>query len=244
MGGGRLHRPDRQGLPQGGQPCPPIEEDYGSQDGEHQGLNPTTCQGRTTVPPPQRRKGAEGPPKGVSHATPPPPPLCCEVDTFLSYRQIGLTFDGGRGTLKPANTGTPRGSPISPILFLIYLRFLFTTIQDQHPDTRIPSHNSVTCLVVGDTEENCRKLEAIARTASKWGDSDAVAFDDPKTELPHFYRRRQTPECPVTLPNGTVIKPSPVVRWRVFSLTESLALKPMSTRRWYLLVEHSRRSAD
>ena len=69
-------------------------------------------------------------------------------------------------------------------------------------------------MFTGDTEEeNCRELEAIASTAFEWGDNNAVVFDDPKTELIHFHRQRQTPECPVILPNGTVIKPSPVVRW-------------------------------
>ena len=43
------------------------------------------------------------------------------TDTFLSNRQIGLTFDGVREDLQPVNTGIPKGTPISPILFLIYL---------------------------------------------------------------------------------------------------------------------------
>ena len=51
------------------------------------------------------------------------------TDSFLSNRQIGLAFDGERADLQPVNIGIPQGSPISPILFLIYLRFLFTTIQ-------------------------------------------------------------------------------------------------------------------
>ena len=81
------------------------------------------------------------------------------TDTFLSDRQIGLAFDGEREHLKPVSTGIPQGSPISPILFLIYLRFLFTTIQNKHPDTTTPSYiDDVACLVVGRSEEeNCRK---------------------------------------------------------------------------------------
>ena len=50
------------------------------------------------------------------------------TDTFLSNQQFGLAFDGGRDNLQPVNTGIPPGSPISPILFLFYLQFLFTTI--------------------------------------------------------------------------------------------------------------------
>ena len=135
------------------------------------------------------------------------------TDKFLSDRQIGLAYDGEREHLKPVSTGIPQGSPITPILFLIYLRFLFTTIKNKHPDTATPSYiNDIACLVVGRSEEeNCRKLEAVARTAFEWGDNNAVAFDDPKTKLIHFYQKRQSPQCPVTLPNGTIIHPSPVV---------------------------------
>ena len=49
--------------------------------------------------------------------------------------------------------------------------------------------DDVACLVVGDSEEeNCKELEAVATTAFEWGDNNAVAFDDPKTELIYFHR--------------------------------------------------------
>ena len=111
------------------------------------------------------------------------------TDSFLSNRQIGLAFDGERENLQLVNTGIPQRSPISPILFLIYLQYLYTTIQQAHPTTTSPSYiDDVACLVVGDSEEeNCKQLEAIIRTAFKWGDNNAVAFDNPKTELIHFH---------------------------------------------------------
>ena len=137
------------------------------------------------------------------------------TDSLLSNRQIRLAFDGEREDLQPVNTGIPQVSPISPILFLIYLRFLFTTIQQKHPKTTTHSYiDDVACLVVGDSEEeNCIELEAVARTAFEWRDNNAVAFDDPKTELIHFYQQRHSPQCSVTLPNGTTIMPSTVDRW-------------------------------
>ena len=112
------------------------------------------------------------------------------TDTFLSKRQIGLAFDGEREILQPVNTGIPQGLPISPILYLIYLQFLLTTIQQQHPRTTTPGYiDDVSCLVVAESEEeNCKHLESVARTVFKWGDRNAGAFDDPKTELIHFHR--------------------------------------------------------
>ena len=82
------------------------------------------------------------------------------------------------------------------------------------------------CLDVGDSEEeNCEYLESVARTVFEWGDRNAVAFDGPKTELIHFHRRRHSPQCIVTLPNGTIIKPSTVVRWLGVFFDRKLSFK-------------------
>lgn len=42
VGSGRLHGPNGQGLPQGGQPCPSCKKDCEGQDEEHQELDPAT----------------------------------------------------------------------------------------------------------------------------------------------------------------------------------------------------------
>ena len=149
------------------------------------------------------------------------------TDTFLSNRQIGLVFDAERENLQLINTGIPQGSPNSPILFLIYLRIPSTTIQLQHPRTTTPSYiDDVACLVVGDSEEeNCKHLEPVARTSFGWGDRNAVAFDDLKTELIHFHRQRHTPRCSVILPNGTITKPLTVVQWLGVFLDRKLSFK-------------------
>jgi hypothetical protein len=65
-------------------------------------------------------------------------------------------------------------------------------------------------------------LEAAARTTFQWARDNAVAFDDAKSEMPHFHRSRQdvvTEETKIRLPHGTVVEPgtrggkSDVVRW-------------------------------
>ena len=60
------------------------------------------------------------------------PSVMLWTDTFLLDKQIGLAFDGERVTLKPVSMGILQRSPISPILFLIFLRFLFTAIQNKN----------------------------------------------------------------------------------------------------------------
>ena len=55
-----------------------------------------------------------------------PVPLVAWVQSFLSDRRTSLSFDGKKEDMLPVRTGIPQGSPISPILFLIYLQPLFS----------------------------------------------------------------------------------------------------------------------
>ena len=52
-----------------------------------------------------------------------------------------------------------------------------------------------------------------------------MAFDDPKTELLHFHRRRHSPQCTVTHPNGVIIKASTVIRWLGVFFDRKLSFK-------------------
>lgn len=50
--------------------------------------------------------------------------------SFLTERLLRLTFDGQAQDFNPIQSGIPQGSPISPILFLIYIRDLFQISQN------------------------------------------------------------------------------------------------------------------
>jgi hypothetical protein len=53
--------------------------------------------------------------------------------TFLEERSIRLAFDSQIEDFSEVETGVPQGSPISPILFLIYIRDLFQNLKDVYP---------------------------------------------------------------------------------------------------------------
>jgi hypothetical protein len=147
-----------------------------------------------------------------------PPSLLSWTNHFMTYRKTSLAFDGNREPLLPVQTGIPQGSPISPILFLIYLRPLFDELNARYPFAQCPSYiDDVAIVVEGRNEiENARLLGEIARYVFTWADKNAITFDGPKTELIHFIRRRQPspdPDSSVYLPNGSLIEPSSCVRW-------------------------------
>jgi len=152
------------------------------------------------------------------------------VESFLSERMASLSFDKDSEKMSPIETGIPQGSPVSPILFLIYLSPLFTLMEQRHPDIRCPSYIDDICLlVVGDSpQQNCALLEEEVTTCFNWGKDNAVAFDDPKSELMHFYNARKEindPYVNIVLPNGTLIEPSGVQRWLGFWLDRKLTWK-------------------
>src|SRR5690606_6106086 len=104
------------------------------------------------------------------------------------------------------------------ILFLIYLKPLFEVLEKKHPTLQFTSYiDDVGIISTGRTlTANVRELNSAARTVFQWAERNAVAFDDSKSELLHFTRSRSTAESDnqvTTLPNGTKVKPSQVLRW-------------------------------
>jgi hypothetical protein len=47
---------------------------------------------------------------------------------FLEDRTFQLAFDGKVHQEVKINAGIPQGSPVSPIMFLIYIRYIFTQL--------------------------------------------------------------------------------------------------------------------
>jgi len=61
------------------------------------------------------------------------------VTCFLQERVISLAFDGNKQKPKEIVTGISQGLPISLILFLIYIQFLFSQIRARY-DVSTPSY--------------------------------------------------------------------------------------------------------
>ena len=81
---------------------------------------------------------------------------------------------------------TPQGSPVSPILWVIYTNQLYKS--NNHLDVRISSYSDDIAIIAAfkSIKENCNKLHNVAKSLVKWGNSHNVQFDVKKTELIHF----------------------------------------------------------
>jgi ribonuclease HI len=142
------------------------------------------------------------------------------VASFLSNRKIQLAFDGRIQPLTDIEVGLPQGSPISPILFLIYVRDIVAEkgFQVSYIDD---FGIAVTSTVA---KKNCAALRNIAECLFTKGAERAVQFDLGKTELIHFSSRK-APILEGLELGGITITPKPIIRWLGIWFDSKLSFK-------------------
>ena len=86
--------------------------------------------------------------------------------SFLEKRKAELVFNEEKQEIQDIKIEIPLESLISPILFLIYIRFLFSKIKVKFSEVQKPSYiNDVTLYISGKTaEENTKVLQEAAKT--------------------------------------------------------------------------------
>lgn len=144
------------------------------------------------------------------------------VSSFLSDRKCTLVFQGSPNIAAPVSVGTRQGSPLSPLLFLIYvtpLHFLILSgimvsyVDDFSLTVASRSHRS-----------NIRRLQRLFERLSQKASELEVSFSVPKTELIHWRtpcERSPPARAPITL-DGQVFHPAGVVRWLGYWLSPTL----------------------
>lgn len=127
------------------------------------------------------------------------------VKAFLTNRSTRIRMPEGSSGRIPTPTGIPQGSPISPILYLIYNADLI-----ENCGTGVTSNgwvDDVCFMAKGDSErETTRKLKEACRRADQWAEKHASVFDPKKYALVHFVHTKEIdPQyTPLRLPEHTV----------------------------------------
>ena len=81
----------------------------------------------------------------------------------------------------------PQGSPLSPILFLLYIASLYEALE-KHGNLTIIGFTDDTNLLVAsrDVQENCRRLEGVFRVYKRWAKTRGIEFAPQKSKFIHF----------------------------------------------------------
>jgi ribonuclease HI len=139
------------------------------------------------------------------------------VASFATDRSVYIRLDGVVGPRIDIQCGLPQGSPVSPILFMLYLAPLFKLGQ---PSTRFGYADDVALLAVSPSlETNSQALSAALQEALDWGSSEGITFEPAKSELIHFSRHKldQDPSTTPTVSAGPITvsenRDRPYLRW-------------------------------
>ncbi|KAE8232390.1 hypothetical protein CF326_g2580 [Tilletia indica] len=162
------------------------------------------------------------------------------VVSFLTNRQAELRLDDETTAMTPLSTGIPQGSPVSLILFIIFVGPLLKLFGPQSADRKLRRLRVIGYVDDGlmytsshSAEQNNEILSYGYKAAVQWAEGAGLAFDPKKRELIHFpppFARNlgDEPQHPeINLDDGTV-EPGgtdTTMRWLGYHLDSKLSFK-------------------
>ena len=133
------------------------------------------------------------------------------VESFLTGRTMQLCFNGHMSS-EFQITGTPQGSPVSSLLFLLSIRYLYS---QQRPPNFLPlSYIDELSISVATTsvDKNIRLLKAVTDNLIERANKLSATFEMDITELIHFPQYRKPLTSTLILQYGATLQPIETLR--------------------------------
>jgi ribonuclease HI len=142
--------------------------------------------------------------------------------SFMSGRSARVRYQDTLTSSSPLECGLPQGSPVSPILFLLYTDPIYRL---GNPQGRFGYADDTAILFVGDTvDETTAMASSSIDEMVRWGATNGVSFDSKKTEVMHFSRSKLRTAPAVR--HGDIEKhPEPALRWLGIWLDSRLSFR-------------------
>lgn len=136
------------------------------------------------------------------------PQLIRWTDSFMKDRRASLVINGHESAMKPISTGIPQDSPVSPILFAIFISGVFDEVEAKTEGVSIAFVDDTSWMATGKNVTDIgTTLEQCAKVFKVWVRRNAVEFDIAKTEAILFAQKnhRRRLRMKINLVNGTKI---------------------------------------
>lgn len=143
------------------------------------------------------------------------------VASFTQGRTASLRLGNYMSQTFQLPAGLPQGSPISPILFMLFIESIFKQGSIRTRRGRFGYADDICQLVASPSlEENYIALQHCTEDLRQWRAREGLTFDFSKTELQHFTRgaKHPNPTCFIRPPPKGIhrIDPPPLngaTRW-------------------------------
>ena len=151
-----------------------------------------------------------------------PPAMVSWCRSFLQHRRVEVRYAGGVTQARKLQCGLPQGSPISLILFLLYMA---EALKGGTPGMKFSYADDIGILATGTTAAaSLASAQAQVDWLLQWATTNAVAFDVTKTEVIQFGRLRSDQPGTILMGNTTVTA-TETVRWLGVWLDSNLTFK-------------------
>lgn len=101
-------------------------------------------------------------------------------------------MNGLESAMKEVTTGTPQGSPVSPLLFVIYISGVFGVVEAETEGIRLSFVDDVSWVVkVANVTVVTTVLEKCAKITKQWARDNMLQFDISQMETIIFSQRKQ-----------------------------------------------------
>lgn len=148
------------------------------------------------------------------------------ISDFLSARTTTLTFNGFESQPFHLSHGLPQGSPLSPLLYLLYNSSLLATTDTIPTATALGFIDDVVLLSsASDTHQLGSQMRTLSFRQQQWAKDHGAIFDVKKTFWVLFSLHTHPVPPTIDFAERKRILPSPSARWLGINIDDKLSFK-------------------